>query len=554
MKQKINVDERKKMYNENEQKILSHFFTNIDKNVYCATDNMPMELWALLLGGYSRSSESMRDRFLQVFKDISNESDENITYNDLIQQLVSDLGESSNTIKKALQKASNFMSKWAINYGHNSLKDSCFNMIAIEQVSIKASKVLEDSKQGAFQEKSTRYMDFSGDSISEYANEDEGRALLEEAMKIYDEVKIGLVEYYKTKINRDDFKTENAWIRTCNAKTFDDARYLLPTSIKTSLGVTMTTRETERWISKLLSHSLKEIRDLGEEIKNECVKITPSLIKHISENKFLNRDNSKLIEKLGEFDSTINKIVAQDGLGVVLQESSNIEMEVAHALIISSGLWDEDHLLNTINGHTLDEFYNLILGDRGPHDDFPQETAVGMLHFDIVCDIGAFRDIQRHRVGTQIIEKWNAFRGYAIPNVFDDESLSDLRTKYVEIMDKITEYNKKITNENNVNSEYYLLLGHNVRFTYYCDFKQFAYLVELRSGESGHYSYRKIAQDMYKLFEGKFPTLAKYIRVNMSGYTDRRAAEEKIEEKIQNNLKMQVDVVKPTKEAFTQMK
>src|ERR1035437_596025 len=136
-------------------------------------------------------------------------------------------------------------------------------MIAIEQVSIKASKVLEDSKQGAFQEKSTRYMDFSGDSISEYANDPGGRTLLEEAMKVYDEVKIGLVEYYKTKINRDDFKTENAWIRTCNAKTFDDARYLLPTSIKTSLGVTMTTRETERWVSKLLSHSMKEIRDLG---------------------------------------------------------------------------------------------------------------------------------------------------------------------------------------------------------------------------------------------------------------------------------------------------
>ena len=322
------------MYNEYEEKVLLHFFTNIDKNVYCATDNMPMELWALLLGGYSRSAESMRDRFLQVFKDISKEI--NSDYDDTLTLLVADLSSTSDFLSRALIKASNFMSKWAISYGHNSLKDSCFNMIAIEQVSIKASKVLEDSKQGAFQEKSTRYMDFSGDSISEYVNNPEGRILLEEAMKTYDEVKNELVEYYKTKINREDFKTENAWIRTCNAKTFDDSRYLLPTSIKTSLGVTMTTRETERWISKLLSHSMQEIRDLGEAIKTECVKITPSLIKHVSENKFLNRTKSKLVEKLGEFDSVINTLPGHgNNVNVELVEVSNIELEVAHALIIS---------------------------------------------------------------------------------------------------------------------------------------------------------------------------------------------------------------------------
>lgn len=523
------------MYNNHEEKVLLHFFTNIDKNVYCATDNMPMELWALLLGGYSRSSESMRDRFLQIFKDISSEL--NSDYEDTMTLLSADIFTQSDFMQKALAKASNFMSKWAVQYGHNSLKDSCFNMIAIEQVSIRASKILEDSKQGAFQEKSTRYMDFSGDSISEYASESEGVALLNEAMEIYSEVKNALIEHYKTKISRDEFKTENAWIRTCNAKSFDDARYLLPTSIKTSLGVTMTTRETERWISKLLSHPMSEIKDLGNMIKEECVKITPSLIKHVSENSYLNRLNSK-ISALVCNNKEINEIINQSAFGTWLVNSSDVENTVAVSLLQSAGILTNESINNkNIN---IEKIFELAFSDRGTHDEFPAETAVGFLHFEIVCDIGAFRDIQRHRVGTQIVERWNSFRGYSIPPVLNEEPLAHLKEKYISIFEKVTEYNKKILKEDNVNSEYYLLLGHNVMFEYHCDFRQFAYLVELRSGESGHYSYRKIAQDMYKLFETACPKLAKFVRVNMTGYTDRRNAEEKIQEKIDNNLKQNV--------------
>lgn len=540
------------MYNELETKILSHFFTNTDKNVYCATDNMPMELWALLLGGYSRSAESMRDRFLQVFKDISKEIGSE--YEDTLVLLSNDLKDDSDFIVRALNKASKFMSKWAVNYGHNSLKDSCVNMIAIEQVSIKASKVLEDSKQGAFQEKSTRYMDFSGDSISEYANDKEGKALLDEAMTQYTETKNSLVEYYKTKISRDGFGSDNAWIRTCNAKAFDDARYLLPTSIKTSLGVTMMTRETERWLSKLMSSDLLEIRDLAALIKEECSKITPSLIKHVSSNSFLNRTKTKLSDKFNEFDSEISELPVQKGSAVELLANSNIDFEVYYSLVSACGLFDTGHIINTLKDMEYDDVYKLAFEDRGPHDEFPPETSVGFLHYEIVCDIGAFRDIQRHRVGTQIVEKWNGFRGYSIPEAFNDESLVELKKKYEDLMNRVSEYNKKITLKGVVDSEYYLLLGHNVRFIYYCDFKQFAYLVELRSGESGHYSYRKIAQEMFKCFEFEFPVLAKYIRVNMQGYTDRSKAEELIEKKIQQNLESDTLIVKPSSENVEKMK
>lgn len=59
----------KREYTEDETTVLEYFFTNVDKNVYCATDNMSSQLWAFLVGQYSRTELSMRDRFLNLFKD-----------------------------------------------------------------------------------------------------------------------------------------------------------------------------------------------------------------------------------------------------------------------------------------------------------------------------------------------------------------------------------------------------------------------------------------------------------------------------------------------------
>jgi hypothetical protein len=59
----------KREYTEDEKTVLLHFFTNIDKNIYCATNNMSYQLRAFLMGQYSRTHLSMRDRFLQLFTD-----------------------------------------------------------------------------------------------------------------------------------------------------------------------------------------------------------------------------------------------------------------------------------------------------------------------------------------------------------------------------------------------------------------------------------------------------------------------------------------------------
>jgi thymidylate synthase ThyX len=45
------------------------------------------------------------------------------------------------------------------------------------------------------------------------------------------------------------------------------------------------------------------------------------------------------------------------------------------------------------------------------------------------------------------------------------------------------------------------------------DFAEAVYISELRTGPAGHWSYRKVAYEMYEAVAKRYPALAKYFRV-----------------------------------------
>ena len=514
------------MYKEIEIKILSKFFTNIEGDVYCATDAMPSSLWAFLTGGYSRSDLSMRDRFLAIFTEMSNSKEE---YFDDLESLVGN-DITSDAFIKILEKASKFMSKWALEYGHNSLKDSANDRIAIENVSIRATKILENISLGAIQEKSTRYMDFSVDNFyipeSEFVTDVEIQ-ILKDSMTLYRKTLAAAIEYFKTVINKNDFKSEAAWTRTCKAKAFDEARYLLPTSTRTSLGITLPTRETERWLSELLASPEKEIQDLAILIKNECVKINPGLLTHVQANDFLVTRNTEICKRL--YAKADQETLEESGRELRYNApDNNTESKILTNFIAACGIFNPTKISPEDAIIAMDE----SLATRGKFDEFPKWTAVGDNMFRFCIDIGAYRDVQRHRVGTQIPSDWCPLYGYTIPDLLKLPEFKDLRNEYVSLCDRITSSIGKLYKNDRFAAAYFLILGTNINVIYVCTFRQLAYFIELRSGKTGHYSYRRLAQDMYFEIKDYYPNLHKHIRVDLDGYADRREAEERIQQKI----------------------
>lgn len=521
--------------------VLRHFFTNVDRDVYCATDAMPMALWAFLEGGYSRSQVSMRERFLAIFAEMREKDASAPTIEQLAESIsAGQLPE----LEGALTKASSFMSKWAVEYGHNSLKDSSVDRFALENVSQRAAKLLEHSSLGAFQEKSTRYLDFSRDDLAFPADllespfGEEARWQASQVMKSYRELLEILKTWFETHIPRGGFKTEAAWKRTAHARAFDVARHLLPCSVKTSLGATFPSRETERHISALLASPHDEIRRVAEQMLAESTRLNPGLLRHVKANAFLERSTSPVAELARSLAPKVPApVVCSTSTVDLVGISPDIEtlalascLKAAETSDAGLAAWLE--VVREGGPELRSRIAEAAFAGRGPHDDWPRELAVGQIAFDMVLDFGAWRDLQRHRVGLQMRARPTAHIGYLVPPELDAKGLEAARELYCKAMDRLGEFHDRLFRESPRWAEYSTALGHLTAWSCAFDLRQWAYVAELRSGPSGHRGYREVAHRMARLVLPYIPHLAPYLRMDWSGETDRRAAEERTQSKL----------------------
>ena len=537
-----------KEFSQEEKIVLMHFFTNIDKNVYAATDNMPSSLWALLEGGYSRSKLSMRERFLRIFSEMQEEheagklsKEDLITVPEFANQISS--GGQLN-MSSLLNKAEKFMRKWAVQYGHNSLKDSDVVRFAIENISQLIVNPIEETKLGAFQEKSTRYVEFTRDhlvvptDLKEF--EQEIRSWNNLLITSYEESLPIVKEFIAGQLNKEEFKTAAAFERTVNAKAFDVVRYFLPNTTLTSLGVVLPTREAERHISRLLSDPRQEMRSVGQALLEEGKKISPGLLSHVSVNDYhIKRRDSvdKLQSEIG-LNKTKYEIGRKDSSVKLINITPDIEARIAAAILFEHN--------DNANGYL--HYLNLCLRDknlikttikrylesRSRFDEFPIATEVGSMMFDVTMDFGAYRDLMRHRRNLFLCAPITAELGYEYPEFVEkSEELLKVKEKFDECAQFTLDLHLKVKERYPHLAGYIIMFGNKQQMLWQMDPRQLAYISELRTAPTGHYSYRHICQKMFKMVEEQMPTLCSHMNVDLSlGEEGRRKQEERTVEKL----------------------
>jgi thymidylate synthase ThyX len=565
------------MYTANEITVLDHFFTNHTENVYCAKDTIPSELWSYLVGGASRSHLPLRDRFLAIYKDMHKTSE---AYDKCMDEMASSIRGLSDVdfLTPAIRRATKFMNTWGVTYGHSSLKDSCVDRIIVDRVSILGAKAIEETSLGAFQEKSTRYMDFSnaGFVMPSYKKSDFagfqwcGQDFAEAATTMYNQsIRVYLLvteaafKHYLAELNPDDFTSTKAMENTARAKAFDVARYCLMPCAPTALGFTMPTRETERHVSSMLASDNLELAGLARQMLEEAKQINPGLLTHVTPNAFTNGSAGEFNIEDSKYDylfSTLDESYEDyrtHGLSAVVHVNEHISVQIPSWLDLYASIaasivkkanktnlpWLalRQHFVDILLSGKRASVIELIadrLASRGPHDPLPQEFAVCQFIMDIDMDFGAFRDLQRHRVGMQlrssIAPDCSPFVPYLLQNP-TTRDLVDALDAYNMLSAEIAAFHAAVYERDPVVAEYFALLGHSVGFTYMCDFRQLVYMCELRSTPQGHESYRSVVQAIWSVFDSeaeKYPELYKLFRVNMTKNTDRRAQENRASEKL----------------------
>ncbi|PYY17957.1 MAG: alternative thymidylate synthase [Acidobacteria bacterium] len=462
------------------------------------------------------------------------------------------------------QKAEQFLNTFYFQYGHRSIADLAHIPMAIERLSILAAIALVDEQRWDGQERSTRYQNFkkSGFYTPEFANS-EDRDLYVETVKFlfaeYEAISDEMARYLATQVAKPDDMTQEAYQRTLRARAFDISRYLLPLATNTSLGQIVNARTLETQISRLLTHTHAEIRQLGEALKqaarsasynvNEAayrklvdeiaaqnpaladrarevllkdVRVAPTLVKYAEANRYeqeTRRELRQALRDLVPIDTVIEDGQLDQSFVVDLLEDEPLEIELATTLLYGADHYSYRQLreaVTSLSAARRQEIIDLGLRHRGKHDELLRPFAAGQaFRFDILMDIGGFRDMHRHRRCVQIEQEFTNLHGFATP---EELVASGLQDRYGETMllasDRHDNFCAIRDPNGKQNAQYVLPLAFKKRALFKMDFAEALYISELRTTPAGHRSYREVAYAMYEAVARRYPSLAKYFRVH----------------------------------------
>jgi hypothetical protein len=204
---------------------------------------------------------------------------------------------------------------------------------------------------------------------------------------------------------------------------------------------------------------------------------------------------------------------------VELLDDEPLEVELASTLLYEHSSYPYRQIRRTVEDlpeARRREIIDAGLRHRRRHDEMPHAFRAGQqFRFDILMDIGGFRDMHRHRRCIQIEQDFTVEHGYDVPVELAAAGALD---HYRNTMDKasaaVHEISKSSAAEARENSQYAIPLGFRKRTLFKMDFAEAAYISELRTGPAGHFSYRNAAYAMYQEIERKFPALARHVRVH----------------------------------------
>jgi thymidylate synthase ThyX len=212
------------------------YVSSLTDDIFALT-GLPEEVIAVLFAYYSRSRDDLRTNLARLLSD---------------QELdVAGAAGVRPALRLATEKARSFHEKWVVGYGHASVAEHAAIHLAVENVSIIASKAIEDLRLGSYTEKSTRYVVFDQQSfvdLPEIGPELGAlyRASAQKLFATYIDLLPKVIDKIKTRAPKQEGVAEGAYSAALRAQACDMLRGLLPAGARTNLGITANARALAR--------------------------------------------------------------------------------------------------------------------------------------------------------------------------------------------------------------------------------------------------------------------------------------------------------------------
>jgi thymidylate synthase ThyX len=317
--------------------------------------------------------------------------------------------------------------------------------------------------------------------------------------------------------------TYNSDIRT---KACDSLRSLLPLATLTNVGLFGNGRFFQGVLSHLMTAALPEAQSLAVKAKAQLDQVIPHYVKraHKSEYRIAVRQKMQTlaenilttVEPLteepvvlmgrGELDiiEDINTLVFGQTL-VTPQQLADLLQRERDYLTYGLMLYEYSRhplrqlikIIRKLPAESQEKIRQAYIGDRATRRDRPYRALESgyMYTFDLITDFGTYKDLERHRMTSQLRQRFSPRLGFIVP---DDVARAGYADKLMACHEKVAALYEKLLADFPDQASYVTLHGHKVRWVIAFNEREAYHLLELRTTPQGHPQYRKVCQLLHK--------------------------------------------------------
>jgi dTMP kinase len=402
-------------------------------------------------------------------------------------------------------------------YGDDSVQQLMGLHIVVENASNILTKRLEWGRLAAYLEQSTRYIyfdqkDANGNYRYYIPQELTGKVraaytqTLNAIFGIYTDLVKRLTEYVRTTSDTPLTERDLAWKGATKAQACDAIRPLLPVATTSTVGIYASGQALESLITHLMSDELPEARKTGQRILDEARKVVPALLERADKPErggaaIAYRANTRTaVKQLA--DTLLSTAHAGSTDAVVLTSyTPHNELDVVADILYehsSLPLRDIKQAVASLSYDDKARVFQAYIGERLNRRHKPGR-ALETIHYswDLMCDYGIFRDLQRHRMVDDL--EWQTLTpryGYDIPRLVEEAGFTNLYEKCFDLSVQLYSALQAAGYERE--AQYATLLGHKMRWKVTMNARESFHFNELRTSPQGHPGYRKLVGQMYE--------------------------------------------------------
>lgn len=413
-------------------------------------------------------------------------------------------------------------------YGDDSVQQLVGQHIVVEGASNLLTKKLEWGRLAAYLEQSTRYIYFNRkDENGKYSyftppNLDANtKEIYETSMnsifELYSEMLHRLSDHIQKHSNTPAEEQDAAWHSAIRAQACDAIRPVLPVATKSTVGIFASGQALESLITHLLSDELAEAQETGQKILAEARKTIPAFLERVDKPErggaviAYQATTKKAIQTLADNLLPVNH-VANDAQPVTLTDVwPRNELDIVPDMLYEHSDMPLPAIREAVSSWPYEQKIQVMqtyVGERLNRRHKPGR-ALEKIHysFDLLCDYGIFRDLQRHRMVDDL--EWQTLtprHGYEVPSLVDTAGLTELFERCFDV--SLDLHSKLQANGYAREAQYATLLGHKMRWKVTYNAREAFHLHELRTSPQGHPGYRKLVQQMHEAVTNIHPLIA----------------------------------------------